>query len=122
MALEIEYYKEKNSDFYMKTGIICWYEDLENLGLTPRTVTGTFIAPDVPTLQKFCEQNPQYHIVSTISELKKVNKYLPGNHTYKLANGDSNPDLEIVYPPEMIEHVASEIMLIAKRVKPDLGF
>jgi len=81
------------SEFYRRVGLVAYYLELEWLGLVPNFCSGFFWGEDLPQLQQFCRGNPQYHIVSTTSPGRLVNKYVPGAKIYYLADGDRNPNL-----------------------------
>lgn len=121
MALDVEYYKQLNYDFHKKVGSLGWYEDLEAIGITPRDAVGTFGSSDTTMLLKFCKDNPQYHIITRLSAAKTVNKFVNGNYIYTLAAGDRNPNLELNFPPEVVDHLMSDIMALIQRVKPEVG-
>lgn len=121
MTIDIAYYNRLSYEFHTRVGTLRYYEDLESLGLSPKDIIGSFWPEDVPRLQSYCQENPEYHIVTRVSANLEVNRYVPGDHKYFLANGDKSEDLEIYYPPEVIDHMMSEIELILIRVKPELG-
>ena len=120
--MDIRYYKHLGHTFKERTGTILWYEDLLELGLEPRNVAASFYESDCNLLQSFCRENPEFHIVTRISDYLTVNKFVPGNHLFRLARGDQDPELELVYPPEIVDHLMGEIELIVKRMKPEVGF
>mgnify|MGYP003683441891 CR=1 FL=1 len=122
MDIDIAYYKSEIYEFYKRVGIVSCYEALEGLGLSPRDVIGTFWPQDIEALLSFCKENSDYHIVTRISESLKVNRYVKGDFTYRLAKGEKKSDLEIRYPPELINHMMSELELLFKWVKPEIGF
>jgi len=72
-------------------------DELRWLGLEPFDMIGGFNENDGPTLVNFCAANHEYHIVTYTSEDRYVNRYVPGQSTYRLATGDKNPYL--VYNP-----------------------
>ena len=83
--------------FWSKVHTICDTEELRWLDLDPFDMIGGFTEGDGPTLVEFCLAHSEYHIVTYTSENRYVNRYVPGQRTYKLATGDSNPYL--VYNP-----------------------
>mgnify|MGYP003683463007 CR=1 FL=1 len=122
MAIDINYYKKINQKFYLKTGIINCYKELEELGLYPLAATGIFWPGQTPDLLKFCRKNPEFHIVTYISASLMVNRYEPEDHRYMLANKDNDPKLELNLPPEVVQHLMRESLLFCKRMKPEASF
>ena len=80
-------------EFYRRVGLVASYLDLEWLGLQPNLCSDFFWSEDLPHLQQFCRENPEYHIVSSSSPGRLENRYVPGAQTYSIANGDRNPNL-----------------------------
>jgi len=62
-------------------------DELRWLGLEPFDMIGGFNENDGPTLVNFCAANHEYHIVTCTSEDRYVNRYVPGQRTYRLATG-----------------------------------
>ena len=117
MALDLDYYKKLNSDFHRKVGTINWYEDLEAIGLTPLNVGCSFWECHLEMLLKFCHDHPEYHIITRLSAHKTVNRLVRGGYLFSLASGDKDPDLERVYPPEVVDHMMRENQLYLEAVK-----
>ena len=67
MAVDIAYYMRINHEFHAKVGLFSWYEDLEKIGITPRNALATFRSRDAAMLIQFCEEQPQFHIVTRLS-------------------------------------------------------
>lgn len=122
MALNIAYYKKLNAEFHDRVGTIDYYEDVEALGLHPRNALGAFKGIDGDFLLRFCENNPDYHIVTRLSAFHTVNRFVRGDFIYNLALGDSDQSLERIYPPEIVDHLMSELELFIKRIKPESCF
>lgn len=122
MALDLDYYKKLNSNFYNQVGAIIRYEELEAIGLNPSNVFCTFHSEHLEMLLKYCHDHPKYHIVTVLSHSKIVNRFVRGDYIYHLASGDKSPDLERIYPPEIVDHMMREIKLIFQTVKPEVGF
>ena len=80
-------------EFNRRVGVINFAPKLRPLGFKTFSITGSFYESDIPELQEFCEQRPAYHIVSMTSSHWYINRYVPGSRIYRLANGDSNPQL-----------------------------
>ena len=115
--MDISYYKRLNGEFSRRIGLMTYYVDLEKLGLSPRSAIGTFWPRDIPILLEFCRKNPNYHIVTDVKSGGRVNKYVEGNHMYKLAKGDTDPDLQLQFPQEVKNHISAELYLLGRRLK-----
>jgi hypothetical protein len=79
--------------FSERVGIIRNYYELEFLGLNGQGFSGIFSFESAAFLCKFCEENPEFHIVSGVAPGRYVNTYEPGSRIYLLASGDPNPTL-----------------------------
>ena len=117
--MDIDYYKKVNGDFCRRIGMILWHERLHDLGLSPRCVMGSFWGRDIPTLEKFCEENREYHIITTIEPLNTVNRYIQGGLNYHLGDGDDNPELSLKLPPKAMEHLCAETYEIIRSLKTE---
>ena len=122
MAIDLEYYKEQNNQFYETVGIISWYEDLEAAGLSPNNVICNFGKPHIEMLLNFCLKNPKFHIVTTLSDYKTVNRFIRGDYIYSLASGSNDPSLELISPPELVDHMMRENLLFLKTMKSFRSF
>ena len=80
-------------EFYERVGMVAPYTALERLGLATNLCFSFYWAEDLPQLLDFCRDNPEYHIISSDTPGRLVNRYLPGAKTYSLAKGDRNPNL-----------------------------
>ena len=121
MALDIARYKKMNHEFDRRVGLLNWYEDLEALGFQTTCISGSFSHRDVPMLEEYCKDNPSYHIVSFISLIHTVNRLDYRGSSFFLANGDSDPSLELILPQEVSDHFATELKLLIDRLNPKLN-
>ena len=80
-------------EFYSRVGMIASYLELSWLGLETDLCFSFFWGHQIQRLLHFCFENPEYHIVSSNTPGRLVNRYLPDAQTYKLAKGDKNPNL-----------------------------
>ena len=81
--------------FVERTGLIIAPEDLSMLGLPLADIQAAFWGSSSDMLLEFCEQYPQYHIVTITGPGRLENKYIPCKNIYMLAAGDSHPGLVI---------------------------
>ena len=79
--------------FYQRTGIVYDYQEIEWLGFALDNFVGIFTVKELPSLLKFCEENSEYHVVTCTDPGRHINRYVPDHKTYRLANGDKNPNL-----------------------------
>ena len=107
--IDLAYYKRINYEFSRRVGMIKCVDRLNALGLVPRNIIGTFWARDIPGLLKTCEGDSSLHIVTILHAGHKVNRYIEGQYKYRLAEGDNDPSLELILPPEVINHTLSEL-------------
>lgn len=117
---DVTHYKKLNGDFCRRTGLISNPDKLALLGLHPRDAAGGFWTDDGKRLSAFCRKNPDYHIISIVNPGYKVNRFVAGCYRYYLAKGDDNPDLQLEYPPEVVNHLNSELLLCVRSAKPKL--
>ena len=80
-------------NFVHRVGLIYDYDELWWIGLKPRSLSGSFGPQCCVELIQFCAENRDYHIVSSVSPGRYINRYEPGDHIYFLANGDNSPNL-----------------------------
>ena len=118
--IDLAYYKKLNSKFVRRIGIISCADRLIEMGLEPRDISGTFWARDIESLRAVCTNNSKLHIVTNVGLSQTVNKYVEGPHTYRLADGDSDPSLELKVPPEVINHLFAELDHFIRRA--NIGF
>ena len=80
--------------FYRRTGALYWYTELEWLGFYLNNVGGLFDDSHRAQLETFCQENPEYHIMTTVAPGLLVNQFIPGrDNLYHLACKDRNPNL-----------------------------
>ena len=79
--------------YFRRVGMICDFRELAWLGFDMGIYLSIFSQHLVPQLLTFCRENPEYHVVTSISAGRWVNKYVPDCRCYKLAKGDKNPNL-----------------------------
>ena len=83
--------------FNRRVGLITNYYDLEWLGLNGHDFCGGFGSQHLPQLLRFCQENPDYHIVSCDGPGRCVNRLLLEKDFYMLANKDKDPALVLNY-------------------------
>ncbi|MBF0442653.1 MAG: hypothetical protein HQK54_12170 [Oligoflexales bacterium] len=104
--------------FFRQTGIILNHEELEWLGFQLKNgFTTIFGDSEVPLIIQFCEENPEYHIITMTQPGHIENRYVPGKRVYYLAKGDKNPNLVLnpfIGPnaPLFIEKVTNQALTI----------
>lgn len=86
-------------EFFSVTGSLGLHDILQ-LGIMPCEANGAFLQKGIQTLQKFCKENPQYHIISVQQNKPIVNRYLENSHHYYLANGNADPRLVGIWSEE----------------------
>ena len=118
--VDIEYYKRINHEFFKRVGAINCVDRLHEMGLNPTSIIGTFWPRDVPKLIEVCARNPNLHIITNTKLGITVNRYVEGDGRYQLADGDSDPNLELRLPPEVINHIFSELNHLIRRM--GIGF
>ncbi len=106
--------KKMIGDFHRKVGTIQHYEELNELGLDPFDATGNFSNSSLPALTQFCRINKDYHITTYLGG-KHVNYVVEGDHVYVLAEGDTNPELELVLPKEFYDHLLTLLKKLCGR-------
>ena len=118
--LDIEYYKELNSKFLRKIGVISCADRLIEMGLEPRDVSGIFWARDTESLEAVCRIQSDLHIVTNVAPCHTVNRYVEGRYKYWLADGEADPRLELILPPEIVNHLFAELNHFVRRL--NIGF
>jgi len=83
-------------EFYDRVGIVGSYKELAWLGFELDNFGGIFRSKDHPQLLRFCEENPEYHVVTCTEPGRFVNHYVPNQRLYKLAKGDSYPHIPVL--------------------------
>lgn len=100
-----------NSEFHRRTGLLLDLE-FEPIDLIPNGLLGVFDRHRLPELMSFCNENPQYHVISFLKYAPiKVNTAIHAAAFYMLGEGDNDP--ELMYMPQMDE-VAREALRILK--------
>ena len=117
--MDIDYYKKVNWEFCQRIGVIYSADRLHSLGLVPRCIMGSFWERDIPTLEKFCKENPDYHIMTHAKPLHKINRYVKDGLEYSLADGDDNPRLSLKLPPKAMELLCAETYMIIRSLKTE---
>ena len=79
--------------FLKRTGTLTYYKDLEDMGFQMFNVCGFFMVTQTSELLQFCEDNPNYHILTMTRPGYYENRYVPDQMVYHLANGEKNPNL-----------------------------
>ncbi|MBM4253979.1 MAG: hypothetical protein FJ146_18585 [Deltaproteobacteria bacterium] len=82
-------------DYFDRVGVVKNFYELERLGLTGHDFCGCFGTDLLPSLKMFIAENPTYHIVSSLGEGRVVNRLCENARSYLIANGDSEPLLEL---------------------------
>ena len=79
--------------FNRRVGMISFSHKLIPLGFHLKMSDGLFDESHLDELLDFCKQNKNYHIVTITGDFHYTNRFIPGYRFYKLAKGDSNPNL-----------------------------
>jgi hypothetical protein len=73
------------------------FQEVWDLGFVDTCFFCSFSQVEAEIIKKFCRDNPQYHIISSLyrglEPGRYVNKYLPEATALFLGLGDANPDL-----------------------------
>ena len=118
--VDIAYYKRINSEFYRRVGVINCVLRLNKLGLEPQCIIGTFYLSDIEKLFEICNENPSFHIITHIGSGLTVNHFVQGKYRFRLAEGDSDPSIELRLPPEVCNHFLAELNHFIRRA--NIGF
>ena len=84
---------ESRLKFSKRVGMIDFARDVEPLGFKLSSVSAIFGEKELKALIRFCDENPDYHIVSYVGPYIYRNKYIPRCFPYFLAHGDANQNL-----------------------------
>lgn len=84
---------EKYIRFWDRTGML-YPKEVWDLGFEDAFYFSAFSESQVSMLIKFCEENIEFHIVTSFGDYF-VNKVILGQKIYYLANGDSDPALSV---------------------------
>lgn len=98
-------------DFNTRVGLIQNYQEIERLGLVPRSMEAMFFSRDVATILNFCTQNQEYHVVTCTDGYRLENRYIPGYSMYHLAKGDKDPGLVFNWRLNPNRHLEHEIFI-----------
>jgi len=103
-----EEFDSVRAHFYCRIGLIRDLYLLQDLGILSDNAIGGFWPSKLPKLVEFCQENPAYHIVSwkDFNLYNRVSKEADG---FYLADGDREPEMESIMPPEIITIVESFI-------------
>jgi len=109
----------ESDTFHKAVKIIVDPDELHWLGFDPFSQIGAFQQSDIPSLLDFCQQNPEYHVVTYTSDHRYVNRYVPDQRVYRLATGEKNPYL--VYNPwiDPERHLIEEDVFSQLSCEPD---
>ena len=81
-------------EFIRAVGLILNYQELTFLGFDPKVHVGSFGLEDLPQLEAFCAENPEYHIVSMGGGDYNYRNYIKRDCSlFFLADGDKNPKI-----------------------------
>jgi hypothetical protein len=111
-------------NFCSKAGRLC-AQEVWQLGFEDNDYNPWFPEDKIPTLQKFCADNPQFHIMSA-DEDTIYNYYIPGVRHYYLADGDATPDISIEInldytEEELLELEQSEVFTKFREMQRNRG-
>ena len=85
--------------------------DCERLGIYASEFSGEFSPDRLDELKRFCEANPEYHIVTVVeNNLVLFNRIVPNAISYFLADGDNDRNLIGVFyfdPVRAFDHDTS---------------
>ncbi|MBM4254138.1 MAG: hypothetical protein FJ146_19405 [Deltaproteobacteria bacterium] len=81
--------------FFSRVGAVKNFYELEWLGLTGHDFCGCFDSDELPQLQRFISQKPEFHLVSSLGVGRFANRYCKNASRYLIAKGDRNPALEL---------------------------
>jgi hypothetical protein len=89
-----------------RVGLIQDYWEVHLIGLESDDASGVFFASRLQVLQSYCKKNPAYHIVS-LKNHNYFNRPIVGMKGYFLADGDKDPELELLCPPNIVDQIAA---------------
>ena len=84
--------RKKFYAFCRLTGRIGAAIQVWELGIEDNDYSARFSEDRIPMLQRFCENNPQFHIMSRLGK-NLCNNHIPGASYYYLASGNKEPSL-----------------------------
>ena len=94
-------------EFRLRT-VPLWDTDFALLDIVPDDRIGFFNSNRLSELTIFCQQNPEYHIISHLKHNRvKVNAVVSTAHFYRLGQGDKDPELMCIPPigKDVIEYL-----------------
>ncbi len=100
-------------EFWARTAILVDYE-FEDVDLEPDSIAGIFDNHRLPELTEYCKNNPDYHIISIVKGCLLFNKVMPNATSYRLGQGDSNPDLVCFEAYRVGQVIDARIAALAK--------
>jgi len=80
-------------DFNQRVGLVKDFYELEWLGLSGHDFCGSFGRSCLPQLVQFCDDNPEYHILTCDGPGRYVNRLVADKSFYMIGDGDKNPNL-----------------------------
>ena len=94
-------------EFRLRT-VPLWDTDFALLDIVPDDRVGCFNSNRLAELTIFCQQNPEYHIISYLKHNRvRVNAVVSTAHFYRLGQGDKDPELMCIPPigKDVIEYL-----------------
>ena len=98
-------WREPYKIFMERVGIIKDYYELYQIGIDSDTLLGGFYSSTSWKLKKYCLRYSGYHIVSHFKGQKWLNRYEPGAVCYYLADGDDDPELELILSKNSVDQL-----------------
>ena len=96
-------------EFRLRTAAL-WDTDFALLDIVPDDRLGFFNSNRLSELTSFCQNNPEYHIISYFKRYRvRVNAVVSTAHFYQLGQGDNDPELMCIPP---ISNAAIELLRI----------
>ena len=96
-------------EFELRTAPL-WDTDFALLDIVPDDRIGFSNSNRLSELTIFCQQNPEYHIISYLKHDRvRVNAVVSTAHFYRLGQGDNDPELMCIPP---ISNTAIELLRI----------
>lgn len=97
-------------EFRIRTGFVMDL-DFEFLDIVPSTRLGCFARSRLSELVDFCQNNPEYHIISHLRRVPiKVNAVVEAAAFYLLGEGDADP--ELMYVRKMSADALSKLHIL----------
>tara|TARA_B100000902_G_C26441324_1_gene496205 strand:- start:63 stop:416 length:354 start_codon:yes stop_codon:yes gene_type:complete len=105
--------------FTEKIGELDYYDLKETYQLESRDIIGTFYEDDAPLLFELTETYPELHIISRMDNGEFRNCFVAGASSYRLGDGDANPELKLALPPEVKRAVTAKINQLCRAIKSE---